>query len=348
MQYFIFTPFNLQDISIGEWNEHFKNVTENIEILSAKHIIITTKCKLDTLELTELRTVDDICILLSLPDKSELNRTYISDVINEAISKYQHSSSLSISFSTSFYKPDFSDNTDFHNKEALIDFLNRLEVIHNHITTKTDTSELHFRIIIDGQKTYILQRILKDSLTKLRNYITLPGSLSPIIAASIVKKCINIYREKNNTLPASLADFTCGAGTILCEAFRAGLAVFGSDIDRESVEAARINLEKLGCLSPKIRVQDATQPFKHDNADIVICNLPWNKQISIPQETTYLRNMAYNIARVVKQSGILALITSRADLVISTIKQLGACSILEKIQISTKGQRAWVVVARKT
>jgi len=348
MQYFVFTPFNLQDISVQEWNEHFSKDTENIEVLNPKHIIITTKSTLDSLELGKLQTVDDICILLTQSNKLELSRFSINELIKNVVNELKPNNPCIIKFSMSFYKPDFSSNIDFPDKESLIVFLNQLEIIHNHITTNTDTSELHFRIIIDGQKTYILLRIFDISLAKLRNYITLHGSLSPIIAASIVKKCINIYREKNNTLPASLADFTCGAGTILCEAFRAGLAVFGSDIDRESVEAARINLEKLGCLSPKIRVHDATQPFKHDNADIVICNLPWNKQISIPQETTYLRNMAYNIARIVKQSGILALITSRADLVISTIKQLGACSILEKIQISTKGQRAWVVVARKT
>jgi tRNA (guanine6-N2)-methyltransferase len=126
------------------------------------------------------------------------------------------------------------------------------------------------RVFLDGTYALVGVRLFAAPLT-VRDYRKADriGSLRPTVAAAMVR-----LADPRRTV----WDPFCGSGTILAEARARGLGIRGSDLDGDAITAARANL------GPDARLTraDALDPRTwRTDADTVITNLPWGKQIPI-------------------------------------------------------------------
>jgi tRNA (guanine6-N2)-methyltransferase len=115
-------------------------------------------------------------------------------------------------------------------------------------------------------------------------------------------------------------DPMCGAGTILAEqielskARRAGrVDVWGGDRDMNMLRAAASNLHRVG---PALLAHwDATRlPLARETADRIVCNPPFGKQLSSPEEIGPLYRAAVReCQRVLRPGGRAVFLVSEPD-----------------------------------
>src|SRR5262249_28822856 len=155
----------------------------------------------------------------------------------------------------------------------------------------------------------------------------LPASIRPTIAAAMV-------RLADLKPGQTVLDPMCGAGTLLAEAylFTKGkrtsdggnwqMRFLGGDIDAAHVRAAQANLRQFQ--TGEIRSWDARELPLEDAIDRIICNPPFGKQLSTPEEVVPLyRDSVREMDRVLRPGGKAVLIVSDASALRAAIERVG-------------------------
>ena len=173
-----------------------------------------------------------------------------------------------------------------------------------------------------------------------------PASLRPTMAAAMVRLA--------GPAPGNVVlDPMCGAGTILGEQLeltrqrRAGdVEVWGGDIDLAALRAAETNLRRVGRAS--LNRWSATRlPLPAESVDRVICNPPFGKQLSSPDEIGNLYGGIIREADRVLRPG------SRAVFLVSEMEPLREATRKVKwqperqLRVEVLGQLATISVWRK-
>lgn len=177
-----------------------------------------------------------------------------------------------------------------------------------------------------------------------------PASLRPSMAAALVR--LAQLKPGNVVL-----DPMCGAGTILAEAWlyvrqRAArnpawtIDLKGGDIDPHHVKFARTNLRQFADVP--LEPWDVRRlPVQATSVDRVVCNLPFGKQLSSPEEIGPLYRAAVKqMDRVLRPGGRAVLLASDAGTLKEAIRPTGWKQ--EKfVPVRVLGQRAVIMAYRK-
>ncbi len=173
-----------------------------------------------------------------------------------------------------------------------------------------------------------------------------PASLRPTIAAAMVRLA--------GAGPGDVVlDPMCGAGTILAEqielskARKAGrVDVWGGDRDMNMLRAAESNLQRVG---PALLAHwDATRlPLGRESVDRIVCNPPFGKQLSSPEEIGPLyRSAVKECQRVLKPGGRAVLLASEPDVLREVVKT-HRWQPSRQLEVEVLGQPATISVWQK-
>jgi 23S rRNA G2445 N2-methylase RlmL len=173
-----------------------------------------------------------------------------------------------------------------------------------------------------------------------------PASLRPTLAAAMVRLA--------GARPGQVVlDPMCGAGTLLAEQLAAAekfrgapLTVVGGDLDRQAVSAAATNLSRLG--RPGLAQWDARRlPLAPGSVDRVLCNPPFGKQLSSPEEVGPLyREMVRELDRALRPGGLAVLIVSDGPALRRAARPVGWVSE-RRFGVRILGQPSFLSVWRK-
>jgi tRNA (guanine6-N2)-methyltransferase len=189
---------------------------------------------------------------------------------------------------------------------------------------------------------------LSDRTMRHRTYKMehLPASLRPTVAAGMVR----LAEIKPDQV---VLDPMCGAGTILAETlewarhYRVRLArVIGGDIEKAAVRAAGPNLRRLG--EVELTEWDARAlPLAEQSVDRIVCNPPFGKQLSRPEDIDELYRVALrDWNRVLRPRG-------RAVLLVSDMAALRNAAagvdwkFMRQFRVRVLGQGAFMSVWKK-
>jgi tRNA (guanine6-N2)-methyltransferase len=193
---------------------------------------------------------------------------------------------------------------------------------------------------------------LSDRTMRHRSYKLehLKASLRPTLAAAMV-------RLADLKPGQTVLDPMCGAGTLLAEAVeyarmkRGGplgwsLTAWGGDIDRLHVKAAEVNLRRLGPV--RLETWDARRlPIEDGTIDRILCNPPFGKQLSTPEEIGPLyRQVVREMDRVLRPGGKAVLLVSDMEALAAAIDAAG-WSKQKTVRVRILGQRSVIGVYRK-
>jgi tRNA (guanine6-N2)-methyltransferase len=191
-------------------------------------------------------------------------------------------------------------------------------------------------------------RTMRHRTYKIEHF---PASLRPTVAGAMVR----LADLKPNH---AVLDPMCGAGTILAEALlgvqgRRGpdgapwrLQLWGGDIDPDHLRAATANLRALGDV--RLQQWDArTLPLEDASIDRIICNPPFGKQLSSPEEIRPLyRDAVAEMDRVLRPGGMAVLLVSELPALREAVRH-ASWQQQRLVGVRVLGQRATIVVYRK-
>ena len=318
---------------------------KNVQVMQTASKRIILKTDQDFNELVNLKTVDDLGILVvSLDDISsieallyEINKLNL-EKYQKLVSQYREIDYNKFSLTPSFVGVNFSARETIHSISQAI------QLKYGWSFEEFNHENFDIRIFIDHTKIYISIRLTKESLQH-RSYKTYSkkGSLKPTIAASMV---VLATEGKENL---KIVDNFCGSGTILCEAVITHNEVYGGDIDGESVVITKNNLKNLNYDAvDKIRMLDAAETIWRDGFfDCAISNLPWDKQISVDSITNLYIGALKEYSRILKPKGSVCLLVSKPELLIKHAKKIFPNCSIDVFKISLLGQSPSIVVIKR-
>lgn len=214
-----------------------------------------------------------------------------------------------------------------------------------------EDAAVEFWLTIHGA-TAIAGLRLSDRTMRHREYKIehFPASLRPTMAAALVR----LAELKPHHV---VLDPMCGAGTILAEAWLFArqqerpqvpwnLTLYGGDIDPHHLRAAKANLHAL--VELPLRTWDARRlPLEDASVDRIICNLPFGKQLSSPEEIGPLyREVAPEMDRVLRSKGKAVLLVAEA----ATLRAAARAAMWKQerfLPVRVLGQKAAILVYRK-
>jgi 23S rRNA G2445 N2-methylase RlmL len=253
---------------------------EGLDIVSVDQKFITFEYSGDPEKLKELRTIDDIGIMITAfevityKDDLDPHTLCINEIKNSYIPFISSIRSLQDSFSvtTSFYKTTL-DRVNF--KSDVIKVLsNNLGLNYKPL----DHSNLDFRVNVDGDKVIVSLKLFERSLYK-RGYDHTAGlgSIRSTIAAAMIYE---ISEHSKDITSPKLVDNFCGSGTFLCEAIKQGFDIYGGDLSMQKVDLSKVNLKKVGIKEyPVFQVDASKTKWESKYFDVAVSNFPWGKQI---------------------------------------------------------------------
>jgi len=193
------------------------------------------------------------------------------------------------------------------------------------------------RVFLDGTSALLGVRLFDAPLVQ-RDYrrVDLMGSLRPTVAAAMVRlTCPDGGRR-------DVWDPFCGSGTVLAESLRAGHRVAGTDIDPDAVAAARANLGAIdGSLAARVEFGDSGTPAawrRHQDADTVLTNMPWGKQVSIRNAAVLYDVLGAGVAQVVARGGRVGVLTAEPDRLVAATRRAGGTPRVTRRRIGLLGQ----------
>lgn len=214
-----------------------------------------------------------------------------------------------------------------------------------------ENASIEFWLTIHG-KTALCGLRLSDRTMRHRTYKVehFPASLRPTMAAAMVR--LADLKPHHTVL-----DPMCGAGTILAESLQYArqhdrpnlmwdLKVLGGDVDPHHLRAAKANLVRFGEVS--LRTWDARRlPLEDVSVDRIICNPPFGKQLSTPQEIGPLYQQSVReMDRVLRPKGKAVLLVAEPDPLKNAIRSTG-WKQERFVPVRVLGQRAAIMVYRK-
>ena len=215
-----------------------------------------------------------------------------------------------------------------------------------------DNASIEIWLTINGAMAICGMR-LSDKAMRHRTYKYehLPASIRPTIAAAMVR----LAELKPNQ---TVLDPMCGAGTLLAEAYLATKGkktsegaswqtrFLGGDIEASHVRAAQANLRQFHVTD--VRPWDARElPMENESVDRILCNPPFGKQLSTPEEIVPLyRQSVKEMDRVLRPGGKAVLIVADARALRSAVQHVG-WKQERQVQLRMLGQRAVIEVFRK-
>jgi 23S rRNA G2445 N2-methylase RlmL len=202
-------------------------------------------------------------------------------------------------------------------------------------------------LTIDGA-TAVCGLRLSDRGMRHRTYKMehMPASLRPTVAAALVR----LAEIKPNQI---VLDPMCGAGTILAEVLEGTrharvrpAAVLGGDLEKAALRAAGPNLRRLGHVG-LARWDTRSLPLASVAVDRIICNPPFGKQLSTPEEIGPLYQSAMTEwDRVLRPRGRAVVLVSDLGALKDAAKAVGWKST-GQLQVRVLGQRAFVTIWKK-
>jgi len=199
---------------------------------------------------------------------------------------------------------------------------------------------IHGKVAVCGVR--LSDRTMRHREYKLEH---LPASLRPSLAAAVVRL--------GGAAPGHVVlDPMCGAGTILAEQMEIAhrrrfdaITILGGDIDRSAVQAARINLHRIG--RSHLACWDAGRlPLAAASVDRVLCNPPFGKQLGRPEEIGPLyRRLVSECNRVLTTDGRAVLLVGEPALLHPAAIAVGWQSI-RQLRVRVLGQPAALTVWR--
>ncbi|MGH2443429.1 MAG: methyltransferase domain-containing protein, partial [Chloroflexota bacterium] len=169
---------------------------------------------------------------------------------------------------------------------------------------------------------------------------SLPASLKPTLAAAM---CLLSHPQDGDVF----LDPMCGSGTILIE--RAMLAryrlLLGGDADAQAVRATMDNIGRKH-RPIEIRRWDARElPLESGSISVVVCNLPFGKQLGSATENRSLYPaLIKEWRRVLAPTGRMVLLTSERALLRRAMEPEPTLAEERAIGVTVRGMKAWVIV----
>lgn len=337
MKFSIFTVKGLEQICLEEVKQY---QVENINIRN-KYISFDSQIKLS--KFLKLKTVDDIGLnLFEQESATEVDSNYLEKILQNidfksVINALNQFRSIDKTFSLTLSMANCKQNLT--TEDILIPILkNNLKFNF----TDIDHSNFDIRIFIDANFISISVRLDTKPLYK-RDYLEFNtlGSLRPSIAASMLQ-----VLDFNSNIRC--LDMFCGRGTILCEAFLRNNQVFGCDIDFNAVNATIKNLKNLGFSKiNNIKHSDFNKKiWNRDFFDLVVSNLPWDKQIKVLSITEIYKNTILETKRVLKEDGNFCFLVHKPEIVIKLAKKHFPTKTIHEIKLGYLGQQPSMVFSR--
>jgi len=341
MKFLAFTTKGLTEISIQEIKDNIFGC--KIEYSDEKIIIFDSNLSLE--KFINLKTIDDICLLISSFEFENLFEIFeklkyanFQSQLN-LLSNFRKINTDYFSITFSFYKTNIEKN-EF--SEKIITTLSSLKKW-KYEERKRDN--LDFRIVISENSFLLGLRIGKESLIHRSYQIEkLTGALKPTIASSLVFMAKSFFQNNSDL---KLVDNLCGSGTILIEGLKQGFEVYGGDINSKSIDITRKNLQFNNYYHPeRIKIQDCKNTnFPNKFFDCAVSNLPWGKQIELKDEKSLIEGCLKEYKRILKDKGIIILLLKNKDRAIKIIKELfGKNTKIQIRQIGFYGQKPYVII----
>lgn len=179
-------------------------------------------------------------------------------------------------------------------------------------------TDLTLRVLIHGASARLLVRVASRPLHRREyKHDTGVGTLHPALAAALVRLAVPTGVDDN------VADAFCGDGTIpieqalLCSGGRA----LGLDIDGARLAHARRNAERAGVPVQLAQADAARLPLQSGSLDALVSNPPWGVTVSAAADV--LENFWPEAARVLSDSGRLAIVADLSIGAVPTLRRLG-------------------------
>jgi 23S rRNA G2445 N2-methylase RlmL len=138
------------------------------------------------------------------------------------------------------------------------------------------------------------------------DFQTMPGGIRPSAAHCLIK----LSSPGNNDV---FYDPFCGAGTIPFErSYYKSKKIFASDISMTAVTAARTNLEQSAVV---FKADAVNSTMKDKSVSTVVTNIPWGKQIAVPDAEALYYQFIKELCRILTVDGKALILTDQRDLI---------------------------------
>lgn len=145
-------------------------------------------------------------------------------------------------------------------------------------------------------------------------------------------------------------DPLCGAGTLLVErgVIERHALLLGGDIDAAALQAAAQNIGPRHKPRQLLEWDAGRLPLVSASVDKIATNLPFGKQVGSPQDNRRLYRAAFSeIDRVLRPQGRAVVLSSEAELIKDTLRQVNGLQIVRGYSVTILGQRARVYVVER-
>jgi hypothetical protein len=222
--------------------------------------------------------------------------------------------------------------------------------LHGADPAATSRRAADLRIQVDGEMAHIAVSLWPVPVGKRPGEPQAPwaGGLRPTVAAALVR--LSLAAAGQAAAADGLYDPFCGSGTILAEAARAGLPVFGSDVSQRAVALTRERLAAQGGfgsgeLLRRVFVSDVHRgPDPRVTARLLAGNMPWGKQVKVDARLALFDATARLAAQVAGRGGAAVLLTTHEDQLLPRLRRHGLTATARRIGLL--GQAPAIVTAR--
>lgn len=308
-------------------------------------------------DLLELRTTEDVFVLLyrshelptyrkeALPTLTRMARS--SRYWDQALARFHQTRARSVKRVTYRVIAQMSGKHSYRRQEVRDAVLAGVQARWTGWKPIEDDAHLEVWVPVIDRWAAIAIR-LSDRKMRHRTYKQehRPASLRPTLAAAMV--------ALSNPKPSDrFCDPMCGTGTILAERALAVpyRALIGGDADPEALRAARSNLSAVREMrsAASLHLWDARSlPIRSGTLDVVVCNLPFGKQVGTHVGNPALYGRFFEqMIRVLRPGGRAVLLTSEKELMRQLLRDHRELRREREILVGVLGQAARIYLLRR-